>query len=158
MWTLNWNPLNSECHPLILCKQMRTTWWSVWPMCHWCAPPAAVLLCLHLLRLHLDSQAVWCLPYTTNWHFPSCMAFLKEEQYNLWTTNKKSWLFHFNVWQNPLQIKKKLKKKIMCSSVCIVGKRLCVLSSLWSTVKGEEAYSVWTWPLSITLTARQPWV
>ena len=29
-----------------------------------------------------------------------------------WGTHVNPWLFHFNVWQNPLQIKKKLKKNI----------------------------------------------
>ena len=28
-----------------------------------------------------------------------------------WGTHVNPWLFHFNVWQNPLQIKKKIKKK-----------------------------------------------
>ena len=31
-----------------------------------------------------------------------------------WGTHVNPWLFHFNVWQNSLQIKKKEKKRKMC--------------------------------------------
>ena len=37
-----------------------------------------------------------------------------------WGTHVNPWLFHFNVWQNPLQLKKKRKKKINLKNLCLV--------------------------------------
>ena len=31
-----------------------------------------------------------------------------------WGTHVNPWLFHFNVWQNPLQLKQKQKQKKLC--------------------------------------------
>ena len=41
-----------------------------------------------------------------------------------WGTHVNPWLFHFNVWQNSLQIKKKKKKKKKASTWKRQGNRL----------------------------------
>ena len=40
-----------------------------------------------------------------------------------WGTHVNPWLFHFNVWQNPLQLKKKNLKRV---STCIIDSCCCI--------------------------------
>ena len=52
-----------------------------------------------------------------------------------WGTHVNPWLFHFNVWQNPLQIKKKKKRNRMLEEY--VG-TICSKRRNWESILGPN--------------------
>ena len=92
-----------------------------------------------------------------------------------WGTHVNPWLFHFNVWQNPLQLKKKKKKSVpknWCIQTVVLSKTLENLDSKeiklvhpngnqpWVFIGGtdtdDEALILWLPGMKSQLTGKGP--
>ena len=77
-----------------------------------------------------------------------------------WGTHVNPWLFHFNVWQNPLQIKKKRKRirlpmqrtqvwfLVQEDSTCD-GATKPMLHDPWARAQGPVSHCSWAWVLQL---------